>query len=112
LGHPESGIAGPGVYGFNWWRNGRHPDGKRKWPGAPETTFAASGHNNNDMFVIREWNMVVVRLGLDQSDHEITDQEYGEFLRQVGRAVNGASARGSGGVRRKKGKGEKGETRK
>lgn len=34
LGHPASGIAGPGVYGLNWWCNGRHPDGKRKWPGA------------------------------------------------------------------------------
>jgi CubicO group peptidase (beta-lactamase class C family) len=89
LGHPESGIDGPGVYGFNWWRNGRHPHGKRKWPGAPESTFAASGHNNNDMFVIPEWSMVIVRLGLDQSDHEITDEEYGQFLGNVGRSIIG-----------------------
>ncbi len=33
LGHPESGIEGRGVYGFNWWTNGVKPDGRRKWPG-------------------------------------------------------------------------------
>ena len=90
LGHPASGIAGPGVYGLNWWRNGRHPNGKRKWPGAPADTFAASGYNNNDMFVIPGWNVVIVRLGLDQSDHLITDEEYGHFLRMVGRSVSDA----------------------
>ena len=74
-------------YGFNWWCNGRHPDGKRKWPGAPDDTFAASGYNNNEMFVIPRWNMVIVRLGLDQSDHAISDEEYGHFLRMVGRSV-------------------------
>jgi hypothetical protein len=87
-GHLESDIRGPGVYGFNWWRNGRHPDGQRKWPGAPKTTFAASGYNNNDLFVIRDWNMVIVRLGLDQNDRAIQDEEYGAFLRQVGEAIS------------------------
>ena len=80
LGHRESGIDGRGVYGLNWWVNGIGPDGTRKWPGAPAGTFAASGFNNNDLFVIPEWRMVVVRLGLDQARHEITDAEYGTFL--------------------------------
>ncbi len=31
--------------------------------------------------------MVVVRLGLDQGEHEITDQEYGTFLGMVGKAI-------------------------
>ncbi|MFN7130658.1 MAG: serine hydrolase domain-containing protein, partial [Myxococcales bacterium] len=55
-------FDGRGVYGFNWWTNGLKPDGKRKWPGVPAGTFSASGHNNNDMFVIPEWKVVVVRL--------------------------------------------------
>jgi CubicO group peptidase (beta-lactamase class C family) len=87
LGHPESGIDGRGVYGYNWWTNGMKQDGTRKWPGAPKSTFAASGYNNNDMFVIPEWNMVVVRLGLDQNDLLITDEIYGTFLQKIGNAI-------------------------
>jgi CubicO group peptidase (beta-lactamase class C family) len=83
----ESPVAGTGVYGFNWWVNGTAPDGNRKWPGAPPGTFSASGHNNNDMFVVPEWRMVVVRLGLDQDDREVTDRDYGEFLRLLGEAI-------------------------
>jgi CubicO group peptidase (beta-lactamase class C family) len=86
-GFPKSGIAGSGCYGFNWWVNGVKPDGKRKWPGATDRTFAALGHNNNLLFVVPEWQMVVVRLGLDQADRKIADAEAGEFLRRVGDAV-------------------------
>jgi CubicO group peptidase (beta-lactamase class C family) len=85
-GHPASEIDGRGVYGFNWWRNGIQADGQRCWPGAPEGTFAASGHNNNKLFVIPEWNMVIVRTGLDQADVRISNQTWGEFLRRVGEA--------------------------
>lgn len=94
LGHSSSGIAGPGSYGFNWWRNGRLPDGTRKWPGAPDSTFAASGFNNNDLFVIPDWNMVIVRLGLDERDHKITDPEYGQFLQLVGDAITDTTRSG------------------
>ncbi len=87
LGHPKSGIEGRGVYGFNWWTNGIKPDGQRKWPGAPLGTYAASGYNNNDMFVIPEWNMVIVRLGLDQRDRPITDTIYGEFIKKIGQSM-------------------------
>ena len=92
LAHPESGIEGPGMYGFNWWVNGRKPDGNLKWPGVPAGTYAASGHNNNDMFVIPQWDMVIVRLGLDQSGVKngfaISDEIYATFLRKVGSAVS------------------------
>jgi CubicO group peptidase (beta-lactamase class C family) len=92
LGHPESGIDGRGVYGYNWWTNGIKPDGKRKWPGASTATYSASGYNNNDMFIIPEWNMVIVRLGLDEgSDGPITDATYGTFLNKVGQAATNAS---------------------
>jgi len=86
--------GGRGVYGLNWWVNGTGADGQRKWPGAPPSTFAASGYNNNnDVFVIPEWNMVVVRLGLDEKDVKISDKVYGEFLRHIGLALNGTDER-------------------
>ncbi|MHC1768878.1 MAG: serine hydrolase domain-containing protein [Verrucomicrobiia bacterium] len=84
--HPESSIDGRGVYGFNWWRNGVRANGKRALPSAPEGLFWASGHNNNKCFVVPEWNLVVVRLGLDgQTKDEVWDRFFGE----LGRAVEG-----------------------
>ena len=82
-----SGADGRGVYGFNWWVNGIKPNSKRNWPDAPLVTYSASGYNNNDMFVIPEWNMVIVRLGLDQSERAITNSIYSTFLEKVGQAV-------------------------
>ena len=80
----ESGIDGRGVYGFNWWRNGVKPDGKRKIPAAPEGMFWASGYNNNQCFVIPEWDMVVVRLGLDGN---AKDEVWNEFFTNVGASI-------------------------
>ena len=82
-----SGADGRGVYGYNWWANGIRPNGKRKWPGVPNGTYSATGYNNNDMFIIPEWNMVIVRLGLDQSNFDITDAIYSTFLQKVGEAI-------------------------
>jgi CubicO group peptidase (beta-lactamase class C family) len=84
---PLSGADGRGVYGYNWWVNGIKPDGERNWPGAPSSTYAACGYNNNDMFVIPEWKMVIVRLGLDQSESAITDAIYSTFLEKVGQSI-------------------------
>ncbi len=84
----RSGADGRGVYGYNWWANGIQPGGNRKWPDAPDTTYSASGYNNNDLFIIPPWNMVIVRLGLDQSsDGAITDSTYNTFLKMVGQAI-------------------------
>jgi CubicO group peptidase (beta-lactamase class C family) len=93
LGHPQaSPINGPGVYGFNWWANGIQSNGARKWPGAPTSTFSASGANNNDMFVIPDWGMVIVRLGLDGfSGFNISDATYSTFLQKVGQSVGAVS---------------------
>ena len=82
--HPESEIDGRGVYGFNWWANGTKPNGQRKLPGAPPGAFWASGHNNNKCFVIPEWNMVIVRLGLDGKAH---DEVWSGLLQGVGEAI-------------------------
>lgn len=88
-GHPESEIDGRGCYGFNWWVNGRTADGTLLWPAAPAGTFAGSGHNNNKCFVIPEWNMVIVRLGLDGKAPETV---WNAFLAKVADAVGGGPA--------------------
>jgi len=84
-GFAERAESGPGEYGFNWWVNGLKPDGRRKFPGAPPGTFCGAGHNNNYCFVIPEWNMVIVRLGLDGS---AGDRVWSDFLAKVGEAIN------------------------
>ena len=93
-GQPTSSRLGSGVYGYHWWPNGMTPDGKRRWPDAPIGTYARSGYNNNDLFVIPAWKMVIVRLGLDQRDHNITTAEYNEFLKLVGEAIGDSVATG------------------
>jgi len=87
LAHPESGLDGRGTYGYHWWANGVLASGERKWPDAPPGTYSRSGYNNNDLFVIPERNMVVVRLGLDQEEFMITDGIYSRFLGMIGAAV-------------------------
>ena len=84
-GHKASDIDGRGVYGFNWWVNARKPNGERKWPGAPRGTFAASGYNNNKCFVVPEWQMVVVRLGLDGN---VDDGVWSGFFALLAKAVD------------------------
>ncbi|MFO7668185.1 MAG: serine hydrolase [Bacteroidales bacterium] len=87
LGSPLSNIDGIGVYGYNWWVNGVRSNGIRLWPDAPPGTYAASGYNNNKMIIIPEWDMVVVRLGLDANDVVITDLIWNEFLRIIGDSI-------------------------
>ncbi len=84
---PTSSRKGSGVYGYHWWPNGITPEGERRWPDAPLSTYSRSGYNNNDLFVIPAWNMVTVRLGLDQREDAITTSEYNTFLRMVGEAI-------------------------
>lgn len=81
---PESEIDGRGVYGFNWWCNGVMPDDSRKFPDAPPGTFWASGHDNNKCFVIPDWDMVIVRLGLDG---KAKDEVWSGFPAKVTRSV-------------------------
>jgi len=80
-GFADRDDEGPGEYGFNWWVNGIKPDGKRKFPQAPPGTYCGAGHNNNYCFIIPEWNMVIVRLGLDGS---AGDRVWDAFLAKVG----------------------------
>jgi CubicO group peptidase (beta-lactamase class C family) len=88
-GDPTASPAnGAGVYGLNWWANGMRRDGQPLRPGVPLSAFGASGWNNNRLFVIPDWGIVVVRLGQDQTrGFAITAATWTEFLRQLGAAV-------------------------
>ena len=81
-------FDGRGTYGFNWWVNGEKPGGGRFWPGLPPRTFGAMGYHNNRLFVIPEWNLVVVRLGLDGKDRRIERDEFAGFLKRIGKAID------------------------
>jgi CubicO group peptidase (beta-lactamase class C family)/inosine-uridine nucleoside N-ribohydrolase len=88
---PTSNRKGSGVYGYHWWPNGTRPDGTRRWQHAPQGTYGRSGHNNNDLFVLPAWNMVIVRLGLDERKSSggfpITNATYSEFFKRVSEAI-------------------------
>ncbi len=88
---PTSNRKGSGVYGYHWWPNGTRPDGTRRWQHAPHGAYGRSGYNNNDLFVFPAWNMVIVRLGLDERKSSggfpITNKTYSEFFKRVGRAI-------------------------
>ena len=81
-------IDGRGVYGYNWWVNGIKPDGTREWLGAPVGTYAASGLNENNCFVIPEWHMVVVRMGTEGRPEGV-DQVWSRFFAKMGEALGG-----------------------
>jgi CubicO group peptidase (beta-lactamase class C family) len=56
------GPKGGGHYGLYWWTNGERLDGTQPWPQAPPDSYSARGAGRNAIFVIPEWNMVIVRL--------------------------------------------------
>lgn len=83
--NPPGEIYGPGLYGFNWWSNGVQSNGARLYPAAPVGTFYAWGLNENRCWVIPEWNMVLVRLGVSGS-HD--DAAYNTFFQMLSGAMN------------------------
>lgn len=78
----------PGTYGYYWWTNGIDSAGRRMWPSAPPRTFAMQGHLNNVCFVIPDWRLVVVRLGMDAA---IDNDLYDEFFAALREAVPGGT---------------------
>lgn len=58
----RANADGRGVYGFNWWLNGRTPEGALALPHAPPGTYYAAGFNHNICLVIPEWEMVIARV--------------------------------------------------
>lgn len=62
---PRKGIDARGCYGYNWWINSKKPDGTYLMPDTPLSTYFASGFNNNMLYIIPEWDLVLVRTGID-----------------------------------------------
>ena len=80
-------VRGPGAYGFNWWTNG----GENRMPDAPPRTFYASGLHHNLLFVIPEWDMVVVRMGTDGNPAMGKPQAWNGFFKKLREAMPEAS---------------------
>ncbi|MBX3414291.1 MAG: DUF5060 domain-containing protein [Pirellulales bacterium] len=69
--------AGPGIYGFNWWFNGRgprHPQA-RAWPDAPPDTFMSLGLRGNCSVMMPSLGLVVVAGDADWGRNEPGDAE-------------------------------------
>jgi CubicO group peptidase (beta-lactamase class C family) len=80
-------TRGSGVYGYNWWVNGITSEGERFLPHAPPRTYYASGLNNNMLFVVPEWDLVFVRMGVDGNPPEGKPAVYDEFFRELAKAI-------------------------
>ena len=79
----RANVRGSGSYGYNWWLAG----GLSSLPDAPENTYYASGLNHNVCFVIPEWDMVIVRMGVDGNPPEGKHVVWNEFLNRFSKAV-------------------------
>ena len=76
-------VLGSGSYGYNWWVNG----GLTALPDAPPKTYYASGLNHNVCVVIPEWNMVIVRMGVDGNPEFGKHNVYNGFIKRLEQAL-------------------------
>lgn len=76
-------VKGSGSYGFNWWVNG----GLTPLPDAPPKTYYASGLNHNVCVVVPEWNLVIVRMGVDGNPEFGKHNVYNGFLKKLRAAL-------------------------
>ncbi|MEM6648401.1 MAG: serine hydrolase [Bacteroidota bacterium] len=83
----RSATDGRGIYGYNWWTNGITPDGTRSMPDAPVGTYYASGLHNNMLFVVPEWDLVLVRRGEDGNPPAGKANVYNRILRTLAPGV-------------------------
>lgn len=63
-------------------------DYKLLYPDATPKTYYASGLNHNLLFVVPEWNMVIVRMGVDGNPPMGKPQAWNHFFRLLGRGVD------------------------
>ncbi len=83
-----------GTYGYHWWANGILADGSRFLPDAPLGTFYRSDWPQQRLFIIPEWDMVIVRIGRDKNK---TDRPadpracWNTVLKMVGEAIVGVN---------------------
>ena len=81
----SQGDDGAGIYGYNWWTNGKGNKGTQFFPDAPAKTYAAIGFNGNFCFVVPEWNTVVVHLGMNK---DLSVGTMNEFLKRLSLAIS------------------------
>jgi CubicO group peptidase (beta-lactamase class C family) len=82
-------FQGRGCYGYFWWVQGKKPDGTLKWPGLETHVFSAAGLNNNDLFVLPEHRLTVLRMGHDEdTGFQISDATYAALLKDVIQALD------------------------
>ncbi|MFC4699797.1 hypothetical protein ACFO4O_06475 [Glaciecola siphonariae] len=67
--------------------NGVNASGQRQMPNAPGDTYYARGFNNNMLFIIPQWNMVIVRMGMDDEKRIDKVAFYNEFFGLLREAV-------------------------
>lgn len=70
-------LAGPGIYGFNWWFNAtgaRHPS-SITWPDAPIDTVMSLGHKGNNSVIFPSLNFAVVALDAKWGDNQPGDKD-------------------------------------
>lgn len=84
---PRKGIDARGCYGFNWWINSKKPDGTYLMPDTPKRTYFASGFNNNMLYIIPEWDLVLVRTGIDGNPPDKYGV-YNQFFKLFSQALN------------------------
>ena len=80
-------IAGPGIYGFNWWFNAKgptHPD-QITWPDAPVDTVMSLGVRGNCSAMIPSLKLLVVAANADWGNNEpgIVDSKANQRLKLI-----------------------------
>ncbi len=74
----------PGSYGLHLWLNGVTAAGNRMWPSAPTDLAAIQGNMNNICFFSQQWQLVMVRMGIDA---RISNDLYDGFFARLGKGL-------------------------
>ena len=83
FGYFYRGLEGAGCYGYNWWTYDYATSDEKKIPHLPKGSYHAIGYNNNHLWVIPTWNMVIVRCGTDGS----VKPRWQEFFKLLSEAI-------------------------
>jgi CubicO group peptidase (beta-lactamase class C family) len=79
--------AGPGMYGFNWWFNGKGGTSPNtpNWPDAPADTFMSLGARGNSSAIMPSLNLVVVAAEADwgELDPGNAEAKMNQRLKQI-----------------------------
>lgn len=84
----RKGSDGRGIYGYNWWLAGIPERGIRGIPSLPPGSYYGSGHNHNMLFVIPDWDIVFVRMGVDGNPPAGKREVYHAFFEIIGHALH------------------------